>query len=397
MSEAFVTAHFARAWPQARKPAIAAGVLGVIGALALLFFGTLSIPVVVVAVLVAVGGLAVGWLIVGAVSRDHGELDTYVASYQTLSAELAPTWARLIEMSRSQTETAVSELVQLFSGIVGRLDRSLKASDAAAHSIETGDTSLLAVFSRSEQQLSTVLSTLDAAMQDKMSLVGQIHELTTFIAELDQLASEVSTIAAQTNLLAINAAIEAAHAGETGRSFSVLAQEVRKLAALSAETGQRIGTKVRVVNEAITATCAAADASGDSDRHATQASGTAIAGVLAEFRGVTEALTDSTSVLKAESLGVQSEIANALVQLQFQDRVSQILTHVKGNIGRLPDYLAEHRNQIESSGVLAPVSASTLLEELERSYVMADERAAPRPGAAAAPKAVEPADDITFF
>jgi methyl-accepting chemotaxis protein len=385
----------ARASTAVRSAATVTLAVGVCSGVLVCLFGDWSWSSIAAGLLLAMAGAVTAVVVIRAAANVPSDLAEYVISHQRMSSRLAPVWNRQIETSRNQMDVAVSELLERFSGIVNRLDRAIKASELSADSIENGDNSLLAVFSRSENRLSEVVQTLDAATRDKLSLVQQIHKLGEYIAELEQMVADVATIAAQTNLLAINAAIEAAHAGETGRGFSVLAQEVRKLSGMSAATGQRIAAKIRVINDGISAACAAADASGDTDRRTQEASRETIDRVLGNFRDVTGALEQSTEVLKAESLGIQSEISSALVQLQFQDRVSQILSHVMANIARFPECLETHQREFERTRVLVPVSADELLAELESTYAMVEERRTHH-GEAARPS-TDASEDITFF
>ncbi|MDM4766902.1 methyl-accepting chemotaxis protein [Pelomonas sp. SE-A7] len=365
--------------------------LGALGALACLYGNGFGMFGWIAGALLLAGGALVWRMNRSGPDELSGQVQDYLQGQQQLGEQLLPVWSGHIENSRAQMETAVAALAQRFGGIVEQLHQTARISDAGAG----GSGGLVAVFAHGEQQLGEVVASLKAAMQDKAAMLAKIKELERFTIELQDMATEVALIAQQTNLLAINAAIEAARAGEQGRSFAVVAAEVRMLSNRSAETGKRIADKVSTISSAIVATCGAAEQSAAQEQRSIQQSEASISTVLDELRQTTNALVANTEELKSSRDYLQGEISEALVHLQFQDRISQVMSHVKHNIEQLQSTLAGSQLHYELHRRLDPVDARGLLAELEKTYAMADERAVHK-GKASAPQP-QPADEITFF
>jgi len=214
--------------------------------------------------------------------------------------------------------------------------------------------------------------------------------LVALTVELERMASDVARIADQTNLLALNAAIEAARAGAAGRGFAVVADEVRNLSTLSGETGKRITEKVRLVNQTITDTSSTVEASNERDTAEITRAQDQVGEVLEGFKNRITELTESSGSLRQMSEGIQSEIASALVQLQFQDRVSQMLQHVEENLKDLQSMVAQ-------SSVRGDEDIQALLDTLSKSYTMVEEHHHHGESHADAKSQAAGADDVTFF
>lgn len=290
---------------------------------------------------------------------------------------VTPVWARHIKTVKDQSETAIEQLLSGFSALLAHFEQAGFSRANASGDHETTAQLLVTC----EQTLGPVLAWLEQMVDGKAELLNHVRTLSTSTDELKSLADDVGRIAAQTNLLAINAAIEAARAGESGRGFGVIANEVRQLSNVSADIGKRITAGMAQMAATMAATLDVAADADDSDRKAIGASRGAVEHVLGEMRAVSGA---AERLLEQGNL-IRGEVEQLIVALQFQDRIRQILDVVEADVLRL------HATAAESA--LLP-EAHTWLAELSTKYTMAEEHDNHRPPQRGRG---EPADAITFF
>jgi len=347
--------------------------LGLLGALAVVLAGDLSWLTGALALALLLASALLGKKMLAMRMATQQSVENYLAAQTQFGEELVPVWKNHIESSRAQMESAVNDLSDRFGGIVDKLDATVRTAAHETDSVEDNGNGLVAVFAKSEQGLRALISTQEKAMANMDTMLNKVQGLSGFIVDLQDMAHDVARIAQQTNLLALNAAIEAARAGELGRGFAVVAKEFRMLSTQSGAAGKRIAETVGVVNAAITDTCnVVRDSVAQEDGSAATANDT-INTVLTDFRAIIDAFQRASNLLKDESVGIQNEVNQALVQMQFQDRVSQIMTQVNKNMDRLPQILQAQQDQYADSKVLQPLDAQALLTELKSTYVMADQ------------------------
>ncbi len=353
--------------------------------------------VIIAAVLIVLSSLTLSWWVahnhqrqrssavqksrLAALQESASESDQRAGLSQVCD-EIFPVWSRHVEVARSQSEGAIIDLTSLFSGLERQVSNSLSNSQA----MTTGSVASEGqgnLFSESRDELSKVIETLRSSVDEKRWMIEKISEISGFSEELQGMAADVGKIAAQTNLLALNAAIEAARAGEAGRGFAVVADEVRALSKLSGETGTRIGARVDRFGSAMSEALNRVEVATARDIDQVSESEQVISRVLERFERETERLHNASDQMQQESSVIKDEISGILISLQFQDRVSQILSAVIASMDDLS-------GQIEAG---AAISAAPVAAKLSKNYTTEEQRESHGSGA----KSMASGDETTFF
>lgn len=209
--------------------------------------------------------------------------------------------------------TLISEATEISEGIKQEINVSIKEAVSAKEDIQLANK----VLSEAQNEIAIMSDKVEKSAQTELELANKIEQLSHDAEQVKEVLIVINDIADQTNLLALNAAIEAARAGEHGRGFAVVADEVRKLAERTQYSLTEINATINVIVQAIT------DSSGQMSINSNE-----IQNLSAYSKTVEEKIKETSNVMKEATQANEKMIDDYQKTGKSVEKVVEKVVHI---------------------------------------------------------------------
>jgi len=273
-----------------------------------------------------------------------------------------------MEQAKALVAEAVERLSAGFAAIHRRVSEqqnvamNLAASDALRAPAAGGFQRFVEDASRT---LDYIVENTVSNSQSAMGLVERMEEIRSRLADIRGILGEIESISKQTNLLALNAAIEAARAGEAGRGFAVVADEVRHLSARTNQFSQEIRLKVGNVNDSVVSAQAAINELASKDMNFTLQAKEQVDRTMSEVKQVNERMATAIADMQAIARELACDAGASGAVLEFREPVLALVDR----LGRRAEALGSITQVVS---VLAQRSIPNCVDTADRDALTAE-------------------------
>ena len=298
--------------------------------------------------------------VVSAVVRESQTISASASDFSAMSEQLAASSGEIstamVRVS-SSAETQVQGLRESDQLLNTLRNAATSNADASARVVKLGE-EIRTVAARHRKDVGAAGATLLDVREVVQTSAKEVQELAKLSESITEFIDLIKQISSQTNLLALNAAIEAARAGEHGRGFAVVADEVRNLADSSARAAEDVAKTVKVIREQIR------DVASTMEVGTKKVSG--IEGVAAAAAAGLEAISTAISEIEAAAAEVAAEaVRNSKVVDAVSHTTAQVAMTANEHASSSEEVTAAAEEQSASTEEMAS-SASELLQGANR-------------------------------
>ncbi|MDH5613045.1 MAG: methyl-accepting chemotaxis protein [Gammaproteobacteria bacterium] len=341
--------------------------LGVIAAL-LLYGYSEKVDALVIPGVVLLVGILIGWIL----DRSHIQVVNKLIQNQekthlndaSFYSRILPVWSKQVITSQKSGDRAIAELTILFGEIVTKLGTMLKMSKHSSHTGKDHEKNFIDAVAQSQKDVQIVFKDLKLALEtvsDSKDML--LAEVTMYSANMKDMADEAKHVAFQSQIIALNAEIEAARAGEAGRAFAAVVSEMRQLAYKSGDTSKKMSKKAESIDAAMSRFYSEDKQMSVKEAEHVSRAETMLNDIVERFNKITLELEESVKTMENESRHIRDDISSALVALQFQDRVSQIMAHVADNINALSQLVGSGEKNLDADAWLSEMEENFSVDE----------------------------------
>lgn len=250
----------------------------------------------------------------------------------------------------AESSSNVNRSIHILSSRIGTQASAISEISSNVNEISANIKSIDENVSKISQKYEHLVNDSKTGQKDQLTVVDKVGEIQAQAGKLKEANAVIRNIASQTNLLAMNASIEAAHAGAAGKGFAVVAGEIRNLAESSAKQSKSIGNLIKSITDAITGIVDASKLS------------------LSSFQSLDTRIGEIQSMLSEvlASVDEQQEGANKLLEsMEVVDSSSGSIQEASAEMQEQSEKVFSHMDELRTSASEITILTASIKNSIE--------------------------------